>query len=585
MASYSTQLRAVTSSENGATFSWDALPRRKPTDRKRTWGIFYTPNDLSRCLAEWAVRNRKDTVLEPSFGGCGFLNESARILKELGSFWPWRQLCGCDKDLRAFVHLPKKYRRIPNRRFLHRNFLDTEPSEYYHKQFSVLIGNPPFVSRHNMRKYQLNSVDKVHEENDVRISLRSSLWVYFIIHSLRFLREGGRMAWVLPRSLSQADYGHELVDLLCGRFASVTIISVQKRFFVTDGADELIDVLLCTGFCKSSSGKIHPIVTYADTVEQLKEKINAKPVQPCTLPVEISSGREELLTTNERSAINSFGQAIGYRTLGDIAEVNIGIVTGMTRYFVLNRAKIQEANLSEEMCVPLLTRAKQAKGLAWQAADVQQLVRSDHSILLVRSDIAATEQYWAKMPKDVLASNVTFRRREKKHEPQKWYEADDKKIPDAFFMALVANGPRFILNDACTNCNNSIYRIFLKDKLDELQKRLLSILFVSSFVQVSGEMIGRICGAGGLKFEPSDALKLKIFYPTEALRSLRIEELWPEIDILLRNGLEREAVERVDHELLSVVADKISQETISHVHAALKKLRVARKPSPRIQIV
>jgi type I restriction-modification system DNA methylase subunit len=280
--------------------------RQKPRDRKKTWGIFYTPIEVSRCLADWAITNRDDVVLEPSFGGCGFLNEAARALRKKGSHRPWQQLCGCDKDLAAFVHLPPVYaRKARRRRFLHHNFLETKPADYCHQEFSVVIGNPPYVSRHNMRKYQLSSAAKINLASGGLTSGRASLWVYFIIHSLQFLKIGGRMAWVLPRSLSQSNYGREMVRLLCERFESVTVISVTNRLFLNSGAEELIDVLLCAKHQPLNKIRVNPLITYADSVNDLRKKIETCDTASSILPVDISSGRQEMLTHEERYANSS----------------------------------------------------------------------------------------------------------------------------------------------------------------------------------------------------------------------------------------------------------------------------------------
>jgi adenine-specific DNA-methyltransferase len=546
--------------------------RRKPTDRKRTWGIFYTPTQLSRYLVEWAIKTPHETVLEPSFGGCGFLYEGARMLKKLGARNPWRRLCGCDKDSRAFSHLPQAHRRTSrNRRFLHSNFLETKPTDYCRQKFSVVIGNPPFVSRHNMRRYQLLSAEGVYSRDDMVMSRRASFWTYFVIHSLRFLKRDGRMAWVLPRSLSQSDYGRELVTWLCQKFEAVTVISLQKRLFVTDGADELVDVLLCQTYHPGHKLRVHPQITYADSLPQLKDKITGTAANSCAMPVEISSGREELLTIGERDALEQYGRIVGFRSFGEIARVKIGIVTGLTRFFVLKGTALLEHGLTVAACTPLLTRTIYARGLSWHNSDVLHSITSNHRIFLVRPDLKATSRYWASFPKELQESIATFKKR------TVWNAPDDGQIPDAFFFGLVDNGPRLVLNDAKTNSNNSVHRVFLKSAMDRVARRALSMLFLSSYVQVSGELVGRICGSGGLKFELSDAAKLRVLSRPPGLTSSIVEELWPKVDLLLRHGKEQEAIQCVDNALQSATFGRLSPQTVELVQGALIKLRRARK--------
>jgi adenine-specific DNA-methyltransferase len=543
--------------------------RTKPVDRKTTWGIFYTPAELSRCLSEWAVESADDRVLEPSFGGCGFLQACASALEARGATHAWRQLCGCDKDARAFDYLPGRMRhRVGNRRFLQRNFLETKRADYCIRGFSVVIGNPPYVSRHNMLKYQISSADNLLANSNAGIlSRRSSLWAYFVQHSLRFLNAGGRMAWVLPRSLSQSDYGRKLVAGLCGSFDTIGIISLQHRFF--GEADEVTDILVGRGFRDKAGPPCKPLVCYASSLEELKAKLDFVRAG-CALPVALTSAREELLTTEELRAYERIGDALGYQTLGELADIKIGIVTGATRFFVLKKTELGACGLTAECCKPLLTSSTLVRGLAWTTADQERAIREDERILLVRHDNPATRDYWKRFPVKKRSGVSTFSRR------PVWNDPDDGKQPAAFCFSLVHDGPRLVVNSAGINANNSVYRIFLRETRTVAELRLQSLMMMSSYAQLSGELTGRVCGAGGLKFEPSDAVRLRL--PRTPTEFSRLEtELWSRVDLLLRNGVEGAAIAEVDAALLRALPTRISQEDLGLVRQGLQKLRNARR--------
>ena len=70
--------------------------RRNPN--QKMLGAFYTPPALSDILVEWAVRNADDRVLEPGFGGCGFIESAFKRLAKLGASDPGSQIFGCDVD-------------------------------------------------------------------------------------------------------------------------------------------------------------------------------------------------------------------------------------------------------------------------------------------------------------------------------------------------------------------------------------------------------------------------------------------------------------------------------------------------------
>ncbi|SHL98956.1 N-6 DNA Methylase [Hymenobacter psychrotolerans DSM 18569] len=65
---------------------------------KKQNGIYYTPDLAAQILTRWAIRQPTDIVLEPSFGGCGFLTATRDRLLEIGNKQPQDRLYGCDID-------------------------------------------------------------------------------------------------------------------------------------------------------------------------------------------------------------------------------------------------------------------------------------------------------------------------------------------------------------------------------------------------------------------------------------------------------------------------------------------------------
>ncbi len=58
-------------------------PNKRTVTAKKRHGVFYTPDPASRLLTKWAIRSAADRVLEPSFGGCGFLQAAKDRLTAL----------------------------------------------------------------------------------------------------------------------------------------------------------------------------------------------------------------------------------------------------------------------------------------------------------------------------------------------------------------------------------------------------------------------------------------------------------------------------------------------------------------------
>src|SRR5258708_28167585 len=74
-------------------------------EKRRRSGIYYTPANVAKEVTRWAVADRDAIVLDPSFGGCAFLNAAVQRLRSLEANSPVKQIYGADKDRNASVYI------------------------------------------------------------------------------------------------------------------------------------------------------------------------------------------------------------------------------------------------------------------------------------------------------------------------------------------------------------------------------------------------------------------------------------------------------------------------------------------------
>ena len=136
--------------------------------KKKELGAYYTPPELSQVLANWAIQRFDENILEPSFGGCGFFESSIVRLKGLGCKKPEDRLFGVDIDNQAFDILSSKFGKVinTNNRFILDDFIKVKPTDFSVSLFDVILGNPPYVSMHNMTPEQRKSCDDALANSD-----------------------------------------------------------------------------------------------------------------------------------------------------------------------------------------------------------------------------------------------------------------------------------------------------------------------------------------------------------------------------------------------------------------------------------
>src|SRR5262249_23245945 len=107
------------------------------------------------------------------------------------------------------------------------NFLALEPIEV-----NAVIGNPPYVRLRHLPVSQMARALRA-AESVLRQPMdpSGSVWMPFVLHAMRFLRRGGRMALELPHELTYVRYARPLWKLLGQSFADLRIVRVHERLF------------------------------------------------------------------------------------------------------------------------------------------------------------------------------------------------------------------------------------------------------------------------------------------------------------------------------------------------------------------
>lgn len=537
---------------------------------RKALGAYYTPNSLSQVLCDWAIRAPTELILEPSFGGCGFLETSVITLRSKGCKNPESHLFGADIDKKAFDFLFEKLGRISdiNNRFVCSDFIQTELGTFGHNLFDVAIGNPPYVSMHNMAEQQRESCTKILRASpfaDNTLGINASLWAFFLLHTLSFLKNGARTAWVLPSSALHADYAKSLINIYERHFQRVKIIKLNQRFFQSLGADEVSVILLADSFNKESHTTVRAKYAIADDLESLKEIISNS---NCSSKVFSDNYKHTLISDTVLKNFCLFGDNKSTQKLGDISKIVIGMVTGDNKTFIKNKMELENLNIDNSMLKPVIGRFSQLKGLIHTLQRHEKLVNENSKCLLVcPADISekhsSIRRYLATVSRQKRIKNRTFVKR------QFWYYPDDGRYPEAFLSYMLDKGPRLVINASNINCTNSVHRVFFTHKFTHEEKKAIAVSFLSSYSQLSAEIVGRSYGSGVLKLEPTAAKGISIFTSRKVLQEL--STISSKIDSMLRGGLLSEAQAIIDEAICR--AEGIPRQVFSEFAIGAEEMR------------
>ena len=219
-------------------------------------GQFYTPEDVVDILVTFAIRAPGDYVLDPATGGGSFLRSSYHRKKALGESHGscLATIWGC--EITAFAaelstvtlatsdpHEPAAYPRVLLSDFFDlRPGLETEleiPGEFGRlkvpNQFDAIVGNPPYISYRRLTNQVriLNALMTAHESISMpKFTGKSDAYAWFIVHATQFLKDGGRLSFVVSSAILFADYGIPLIRFIGHHFRILAVIdSTVERWF------------------------------------------------------------------------------------------------------------------------------------------------------------------------------------------------------------------------------------------------------------------------------------------------------------------------------------------------------------------
>ncbi|MCE7556354.1 N-6 DNA methylase [Aliivibrio fischeri] len=519
--------------------------------KKRELGAYYTPPELSQILADWAISKTTETILEPSFGGCGFFDSCIKRLQELGCKNPDKKLYGVDIDPHAFDILSRKFDKLisTKKRFLQKDFITVTSDEFLVPKFDVVLGNPPYVSMHNMTEEQRKSCDRILQESsfsNVTMGRNASLWAFFLLHSLSFLQEGGKVAWVLPSSLLHADYAKNLINIHKHYFKKMKLIKLAERFFKSEGAKETSIVLIAEGFDSKGLDDGSFSVEYVDDLVELKQAIDLNSLRK---DFDFDNYKLELLPLQIRKAFDEVSKLEVSYPLSHYLDIKIGMVTGANKYFIVDQKTIDENYIQNECLKPVVGRFSSFIGIKHTKTRQNKIQKDNHRAFLVNP---TSEQMYSKdSTVNKYLSQITREEREKNRTFEKrpdWFAPDDDIISDGFMSYMIHLGPRMVINQGRINCTNSIHKVFFHTKLSSKYKLAIAVSMLSTYSQFSAEIEGRAYSSGVLKIEPSAGRKIKILLSECCIEALN--EVISEIESYLKDNNLDEVTAIVDRILI-----------------------------------
>lgn len=535
-------------------------------EARKARGAFFTPDGITAHLAEWALRDPSDSVLEPSAGEAAFLIAAVERLRGLGATEPLvhgielhRPSAQIARDL---VHQAGGDARIRVS-----DFFRTEASP----RFDAVIGNPPFIRYQDWTGDQRDRARFAALQQGVPLTGLASSWAAFVVHAAAHLKPGGRLGMVLPAELLSVNYAAPVRQFLLERFATVELVTFEEQVFPDAEADTVL---------VKAEGWNGPPAAQA-TLRQTRNANTLSELHAGTTWTPLNTGDRWHPQPLRPASVDAIAHLVGNGTfvpLNDHGETTLGAVTGGNRFFALSPERIRALGIPHRDLVRISPPgSSHLRGLALTDSAMSRLGSEGRSTWLLypsERPAAATLEYISKGVDTAVDQAYKCRVR------SPWWRVPLLKPADLLLTYMNADTPRLTTNVAGVRHLNSVHGVYLHEAVRDLARDVLPVASLNSVTLLGAELAGRSYGGGILKIEPREADRW--WMPSAAMLTQRRSQLAaikPSVQRHLQNKNLLGAVAMVDSVVLGGQLSAEQLEAVRADHADWMKRRMVRGKS------
>ena len=449
-------------------------------EHRKKFAQFFTPEPIADFMARWVLEGRKKAdVLEPAFG-LGVFTCSMRKLEVQV------KVVGYELDATIYNYGIGNVAQAGSDVYIYNeDYLRASWNEKY----DVIICNPPYLKFHDYDNASL--VPLVNSQLGVHLNGFTNLYTLFLLKSISQLREGGRLAYIVPSEFLNSDYGVEVKRVLLES-------GVMRHVVVVDFTQCAFDDALTTAcilLCHKSEGPYEVRFSHIDDVERL----------PASLSEYSAWMPDQLNPETKWKQYYEGARSAGYRHLvpfSTFAKVSRGIATGANDYFTFKESKREMYGIPEQCLMRCVCHSTDVTGLFFTDEVFKQLSRQDKAMYLF--DGCAGEENEQVREYIALGEEIGADKRFLTASRKPWYAVENRKPSPIWVSVFNRKGLRFVRNVAGVSNLTTFHCVYDAGVVD------IDVLFGYLVTDVAKEIFmdnSRQYGNGLVKFEPNDLNK------------------------------------------------------------------------------
>ena len=466
-------------------------------------GGYYTPPEIAQFLSRWALSTKPKTLLEPSCGDGAFIRALSGLHSHTLTLTAIeRDIIEAQKANVAATQLKHVKSNVVNDDFLAWAEARLEEGAV----FDAVTGNPPSI------RYQyLDAVDQALSEAifrryNLRFTKHTNAWVPFVIACVGLLAPGGRLAMVIPSEILHVLHAGSLRNFLLAQGSKIFMMDPNELLF-SEALQGTVLLMVEKKLVSTDSSSGVAICSAPDNTF-LKQDPDFLFNNASFVAGDVLNGKwmKVLLTSDELTVFEKARSLPGVKRFSDVAQVDVGIVTGANKFFLVDDATVKAHGL-EEFARPMFGRSEHCPGVVYdESVHAANKAKGYPSNFIMFGKTAfenlslSVRRYVQSGEADELHTRYKCRIR------TPWYAVPSVYTTELGMLKRSHSFPRLILNSVGAYTTDTAYRI----RSLGIEPEKLVYCFINSLTALTAELEGRHYGGGVLELVPSEIEKLLI---------------------------------------------------------------------------
>lgn len=453
-------------------------------DKKKQLGQFSTDRTIAEYMVDSVFDEGVCTFLDPAVGTGVFSDIVSKKYKNIDI-----SVCEIDESLCKNFKSKKTY----SYKMYKSDYLQVE----FKNKFDLIICNPPYNKFHEIENRK-DIITLFRKKYGISLSGYSSTYIYFLVKSMNELNENGKCCYIVPYEFLNTGYGKIIKEYFLKTRMLKSILKFSNKLSLFDDA-------LTTSCIILLENKHHSVVDFIH-INDLNELKSHSQKNVVTYNYnELDPSEKWSKYFNENSIVESFSNLVSVNTFGKISR---GIATGNNNYFVLRKEKIDFYNLSEQVCMPCLTKSCETNFAVITKSAFNQMVNENKKVFIFNGENASCDEdyQYIKIGVEIGADKAYLTSHR-----NPWYQVEKKNPAPILVSVFSRNKIKFIRNEMLIHNLTSFHGFYLKDSYNN--DKFINIMYCYFLTPIAQKILylnKREYGNGLDKFEPNDLNKAKM---------------------------------------------------------------------------